>query len=70
MTGGLRHVQSTWPGAGGQNARPRLTEVRSRGPSGPRGQAWFSSSTSRLRVRFGSTGTPGPIVVVMVAFLT
>jgi D-3-phosphoglycerate dehydrogenase len=28
-----------------------------------------SSSTRRLRVRFGSTGMPGPIVVLMAAFL-
>ena len=34
---------------------------------GRRGQA---SSTSRLRVRFGSTGMPGPVVVVIVIFLT
>ncbi|GAA3033372.1 hypothetical protein GCM10010448_14390 [Streptomyces glomeratus] len=28
-----------------------------------------SSSTRRLRVRFGSTGIPGPIVVLTAAFL-
>jgi hypothetical protein len=28
------------------------------------------SSTSRLRVRFGSTGMPGPIVVEIVTFFT
>lgn len=39
-------------------------------PLRARRQAVASSSTSRLRVRLGSTGTPGPIVVVMVAFLT
>jgi hypothetical protein len=28
------------------------------------------SSTSRLRVRFGSTGMPGPMVVEIVTFFT
>jgi hypothetical protein len=43
-------------------------------PSGRRGavgaadQAGGFSSTSRLRVRFGSTGMPGPVVVETVTF--
>lgn len=33
-----------------------------------RGQAVASSSTSRLRVRVKSSGMPGPMVVLIVAF--
>ena len=32
-------------------------------------QPWVSSSDNRLRVRFESTGIPGPMVVLIVAFL-
>lgn len=35
-----------------------------------RGVATYSPSSRRLRVRFGSTGMPGPVVVETVTFLT
>ena len=43
--------------------------VRASGGRGVLTQA-EGSSTVRLRVRFGSTGIPGPMVVEMVTFLT
>jgi hypothetical protein len=52
---------------GSQNDDTPLPSGR-RGAVGASDQAGGFSSTSRLRVRFGSTGMPGPVVVETVTF--
>ena len=55
--GGPQRTAAVYAERGAQGAGRRQAETA-------------SSSTVRLRVRFGSTGMPGPIVVATVAFFT
>ena len=58
-----------WPTG---RSTPRTTRAAppSEGAARRGGRTDQASSTSRLRVRFGSTGMPGPVVVAIVIFLT
>jgi TM2 domain-containing membrane protein YozV len=62
-------VLSNWWAPTTDATGPPRCRVAAGGPVDVRTCQAFSSSTRRSRVRLGSTGMPGPIVVAMVDFL-